>query len=149
MRRLILLRHAKSDWSEPGKADLGRPLNPRGREAAVLIGEYMMKHHLVPDRAVVSTAERTRETWSLVAGAFKQPPKGSFDARLYEAPPELLLDVIKETKPAIHTLLVIGHNPGLHDARDSPDRYGRHRRAPAHPREIADWRSRCDRLRNR
>lgn len=115
MRRLILLRHAKSDWSEPGKADLGRPLNPRGREAAVLIGEYMMKHHLVPDRAVVSTAERTRETFSLVAGTFKQPPKGSFDARLYEAPPEILLDVIKETKPVIHTLLVIGHNPGLHE----------------------------------
>lgn len=115
MRRLILLRHAKSDWSIPGKPDHGRPLNERGRASAPLIGRYMAHHHLVPDRAMVSTALRTRQTFRLVADAFASPPTETGEPRIYEADPETLFAVIRETPADIHTLLVVGHNPGLHD----------------------------------
>ncbi|WP_204322083.1 histidine phosphatase family protein, partial [Streptococcus pneumoniae] len=63
MHRLILLRHAKSDWPE-GVADHERPLNGRGRRAAPLMGEAMVERGYVPERALVSSAKRTQETWA-------------------------------------------------------------------------------------
>jgi phosphohistidine phosphatase len=115
MRRLILLRHAKSDWSDPGKPDHHRPLNERGRSSAPLIGRYMAHHHLIPDRALVSPAVRTRQTFALIAEAFERPPKEIGEARIYEADPDTLLAVVRETPASVHTLLLVGHNPGLQD----------------------------------
>lgn len=115
MRRLILLRHAKSDWSSPGKPDHDRPLNERGRAAAPRVGRYMVDHHLVPDRAVVSSSVRTRQTYRLVAEAFARPLKETVEPRIYEAEASTLLEVIRETPADVHTLLLVGHNPGLHD----------------------------------
>ena len=115
MRRLMLLRHAKSDWSRPDLADHDRALNARGREAAPKIGTYMARHALHPDLVVVSSARRARETLDLLLPALKKSPKVIFDPRLYEASPDTLLSVARETPPAVHTLLVIGHNPGLAD----------------------------------
>ena len=115
MRRLMLLRHAKSDWTRPGARDHERTLAPRGHEAAPRIGAYMARHGLMPDLVLCSTATRTRETWDLVAGAFPDPPPTTYEQRVYEAGAGTLLDVIKETKPAVHGLLLVGHNPGLHD----------------------------------
>lgn len=115
MRRLILLRHAKSDWSSPGANDHDRTLAERGRKAAPRIGAYLADHAPAPDCVLVSTARRTRETWGLVAEAFARPPQASFDERLYGADPQTILAVIRETAPACRTLLVIAHNPGLHE----------------------------------
>ena len=75
MRRLMLLRHAKSDWSATGQADIDRVLSARGRNAAPKVGEYMAAHALVPDLVLVSSAQRTRETWDLVSGAYKPAPR--------------------------------------------------------------------------
>jgi len=111
--RLMLLRHAKSDWSQPGLGDRARPLNPRGRKAAPKVGAYMARHALVPDLVVTSTATRVRETLDLVLPAFKRPPKVKHDARVYEAESDALLDVLKETPFEIQSLLLVGHNPGL------------------------------------
>jgi phosphohistidine phosphatase len=114
MRRLMLLRHAKSDWSEPGQRDHERDLAPRGREAAPRMGKFMARHGLLPDRAIVSTARRTRETWKLVGKALSDDTPASFDDRIYEASPDAILAVIQDSPRNAASLLVVGHNPGLH-----------------------------------
>jgi phosphohistidine phosphatase len=111
--RLMLLRHAKSDWSRPGLADHERSLNARGRKAAAAVGAYMARHDLVPDLIVASTATRVRETLDLVLKAFKTTPKVTQDARIYEAEPDALMAVIRRTPRATESLLLVGHNPGL------------------------------------
>ena len=113
MLRLMLLRHAKSDWSQPGLADVARLLNGRGEAAARLMGAYMAHHALIPARAVCSPAQRTRDTWGLVAGEWALPVEARFDERLYAASPDAILSVIQDQDDAARTLLVLGHNPGL------------------------------------
>ena len=115
MRRLMLLRHAKSDWTRPGTRDHERALAQRGRESAPRIGAYMVHHGLTPDRVVCSTATRARETWDLVAAAFADAPPTAYESRVYEAGAQALLAVVKETEADTHVLLLTGHNPGLHD----------------------------------
>ncbi len=115
MRRLMLLRHAKSDWSVDGQRDFDRTLSNRGRDAATLMGRYMSEHGLVPDHILVSPARRTRETWELIAPTFDRQPAFGYEPRLYEAPPSRLLEVLREVDPAIHTLMLIGHNPGMQE----------------------------------
>lgn len=115
MRRLMLFRHAKSDRSAPGAVDRDRPLERRGKEAAPRIGAYMTRHGLLPDSVVCSPARRTRETWSLVAAAFSKPPSVTFEERVYNATANTLLDVARKTSNDVHSLLIIGHNPGLQD----------------------------------
>jgi phosphohistidine phosphatase len=115
MRRLLLLRHAKSDWTGIGLKDQDRGLASRGRDSAPRVGAYMAHHALIPDLVLSSTATRARDTWGLVAEAFRAPPPVTFEARLYETAPKTLFDVIKSTKRDVHVLLVVGHNPGLRD----------------------------------
>lgn len=115
MRRLLLLRHAKSDWTRPGARDHDRTLASRGREAAPRVGAYMVHHALVPDLVLCSTAARARETWDLVAKAFAHKPAVVYEERLYEAGPNALFDVVQEAKSSVHALLLAGHNPGLHE----------------------------------
>jgi len=113
--RLMLLRHAKTEKAEPGMADRERALNARGQGDVPVIGAYMARHRLVPDLAVVSTARRTRETWDRLAAALAKKPAVTFEDRLYNAGTQAILAVLKETSPAVRTLLIVGHNPGLHD----------------------------------
>src|SRR5262249_40674061 len=115
MRRLMLLRHAKSDGTRPGARDHERTLGPRGREAAPRTGAYMVHHDLLPDLVICSTATRARETWDLVAKAFARKPEVVYEERIYEAGPNALFDVVKETKSGVHALLLTGHNPGMHE----------------------------------
>ena len=114
MRRLMLLRHAKTERAEPGERDRDRKLMKRGRADAPVIGSFMAHHGLVPDLALVSPAARAQETWALVAGCFAKPPRMTTDDRIYNANPEGLIAAIGETRKA-HALIVVGHNPGLHD----------------------------------
>jgi phosphohistidine phosphatase len=115
MRRLILLRHAKSDRGVPNVPDLARPLNPRGQEAAARIGAYMAKHDLVPNQVVCSPAQRTRDTWDVVAKSFTNPAPAGFEKRLYDANAEKVIAVLREAKPDSHTVMLVGHNPGMQD----------------------------------
>jgi phosphohistidine phosphatase len=112
MRRLMLLRHAKSDWAT-GLRDRDRPLNERGREAAPRMGAYMARHGLVPDLIIASTATRVRETLDLLLPSFPEAPHIAHDEKLYETEPEVLLDIIKEAPRTVHALLLVGHNPSL------------------------------------
>ena len=113
--RLMLLRHAKSEKAEPGKRDRERRLAARGHTDAEQIGAYLERHALVPDLAVVSSAERTRETWRRVGAALSSTPPVHFEDRLYDARTDGILDVIRETAPGTRCLLLVAHNPGLHD----------------------------------
>lgn len=118
MLRLLLLRHAKSVWPS-GVQDAERPLSDRGEAAARLMGGYMAHHALVPDRVVCSPARRTRETWTGVSAAMStQLPAVDFDGRLYGATRHGILSVIRDQDEAAHTLLVLGHNPGMQETAE-------------------------------
>jgi phosphohistidine phosphatase len=116
MRRLLLLRHAKSSWSEPGARDHDRPLNRRGQEAAPRVGAYLARHGLIPDRVLCSTARRARETWELVAAEAAAAPPPAFTERLYDATSRALVDVFRNLEAEAKSVLVVGHNPGLQEA---------------------------------
>jgi phosphohistidine phosphatase len=114
MPRLLLLRHAKTERAEPGERDRDRKLMARGRADASIIGAYMARHRLIPDLALVSPATRTLETWQLVAIALGKTPRMVKDERIYNAGTDGLDELIRGTDDA-RALLVVGHNPGLHD----------------------------------
>lgn len=114
MRRLMLLRHGKSD-RPAGIGDHERPLARRGRDDSAAMGRYMAASGLRPDLVVVSTARRAEETWELARPAFAQAVARRADRRIYEASAATVLGVIRETGPEIGMLLLVGHNPGFHE----------------------------------
>lgn len=110
-RRLILIRHAKSSWSDPFADDHARVLNQRGRASAEAIGAWLTEHGYVPEVVLCSDAIRTQETAQLVLPAFITKPQLRLSQMLYHAAPATVLDMIrKETAPVI---AVIAHNPGV------------------------------------
>ncbi|HEY6862210.1 MAG TPA: histidine phosphatase family protein [Pseudolabrys sp.] len=115
MRRLLLFRHAKAERSEPGMQDRDRRLIERGCKEAAKVGAYMASHALIPDRVMTSPSARTQETWKFAATAFRRPPVATSVERLYNATAHDIFSVVKETGATTHTLLIIGHNPGLHE----------------------------------
>ncbi|MDB5375110.1 MAG: phosphohistidine phosphatase [Belnapia sp.] len=114
MRQLLLLRHAKSSWDDPALPDHARPLNARGRRSAMAMAEAMRGLGLSPDIVFVSSARRTLQTLEALTpfedGALVEP----MDA-LYLAPWPRLLDELRQVPETARSLLLIGHNPGLHD----------------------------------
>jgi phosphohistidine phosphatase len=115
MRRLMLLRHAKAEKAKPGEPDRDRTLSARGRKDAPRLAAYMARHKLVPERALVSPALRTRETWDLLDEPLSAGPLVLYDEHLYDAQAETILKAIQNISPEVHSILVIGHNPGLHE----------------------------------
>ncbi len=113
-RTLVLLRHAKSDWSgdEP---DRERPLAPRGRRQAPDAGRWLASRLPGLDLAVVSPAARARATWDLVAAELAHPPPRQVDARMYAASDRELLEVVTELSDRSRTVVLVGHNPGLEE----------------------------------
>ena len=116
VRKLVLLRHAKSDW--PDVADHDRPLAKRGRRDAPVVGRWIGASGHAPDAVVCSTARRARETWELVstglaAAAPGEPPAVRYEPRVYEATVLGLLMLVREFDAAWRTALVVGHNPGI------------------------------------
>ena len=115
MFELMLMRHAKSDWSGH-TADIDRPLNDRGRRDAVRMGVYLNQKKLVPDRVVVSAAQRTRETAGLLLNDLAVPDKHIIvDKALYLADMETLCDIIELYASDNKRLLILAHNPGMDD----------------------------------
>jgi phosphohistidine phosphatase len=114
MRQLLLLRHAKSAWDDPALSDHARPLNARGRKAAAAMALAMRDFGIVPDVVLVSSARRTLQTLEAFApfeqGALVEP----LDA-LYLASWQQMLDVIRRVPETARSVMLVGHNPGLHD----------------------------------
>jgi phosphohistidine phosphatase len=114
MIRLLLLRHAKSDWSDAGLADRDRPLSKRGRESAPVIGRHMREKGWIPDLVLSSPATRTRQTLGLVLDRIGTSPNITFDETLYDfGSGERLLAAIKEHGGNAKTLMLVGHNPAI------------------------------------
>ncbi|WP_369239843.1 histidine phosphatase family protein [Streptomyces sp. R21] len=114
LRRLVVLRHAKSAWPA-GVADHERPLAPRGIRDAPAAGRALAEADCLPDLALCSTAVRTRQTWELAAAQWGTPPPVRLDPRLYGADAAELLEAVHEVPDQVGTLLLIGHNPGLEE----------------------------------
>jgi phosphohistidine phosphatase len=114
MRRLILFRHAKAEPRGPGEDDFDRPLSERGREDAALIGAALARENLAPDYALISPARRTAETWICARDAFPRI-RAELNRVLYNAAPEDIREAIDQVAERCDTLIVIGHNPGLHE----------------------------------
>jgi phosphohistidine phosphatase len=113
--RLLLLRHAKSDWSGAhDEDDHDRPLSERGVDAAPKIAAYMRSHGYDPALVLCSTSRRTKETLKLIVPAFAQAPQIRYTRQLYLAEWPQLLAEVRKAPPAASPLLVIGHNPGIH-----------------------------------
>lgn len=113
MRRLILLRHAKSSWDDPTLDDHDRPLNRRGKAAAPLIGAWLADRGFAPDHVVCSSSARTRETWARLAPALPAAPEPQLEPRLYHADPETMLDLLREAPETARAVMLIGHEPGI------------------------------------
>ncbi|GAB1511792.1 SixA phosphatase family protein [Actinophytocola sp. KF-1] len=108
-RTLVVIRHAKSDWSHDVPDDQ-RPLNPRGRREAPLIGQWVAEHVGAVDLVLCSTAVRARETLSrsgLTAAEVRH------DERVYAAGHQDLMSVLDEVSDDLGTVALVGHNPGL------------------------------------
>ena len=116
-RRLIVMRHAKSDWSS-GVDDHERPLARRGRREAGLAGDWLREQVADVGLVVCSSATRARQTWKRVAKRLDAVPELRVDDRLYGASDRQLRDVLRKLPDATRTVLVIGHNPGLEDLVD-------------------------------
>lgn len=113
MKRLTLLRHAKSTWDDPVARDFDRPLNGRGRRAARTIGAQMRALGLEFDSILASPAARVVETLAEVASGYGGPLEPEYDRRVYLAEPETLLQLIRSAGEETESLLIVGHNPGL------------------------------------
>jgi phosphohistidine phosphatase len=112
MRRLFLLRHAAAERAIAGQSDLDRPLEDDGLRDATTIGAYLARHHDTPGCVVVSPALRTRQT---LAATLPHAAAVTVDPRVYDARPATLMSVIKGAPDRCRSLMVIGHNPGLHE----------------------------------
>jgi phosphohistidine phosphatase len=114
MNRLILMRHAKSDWSQ-GTSDIARPLNKRGRSAAKRIGRHLTETGVQPDRILCSPARRTRETLAKMLPFFTALREILFVPGLYEGMENDYLAIIRAYGADADTLMVIGHNSATHE----------------------------------
>jgi phosphohistidine phosphatase len=115
MKTLHLLRHAKSSWKNPDLADFDRPLNGRGREAAPLVGQLILKKKIRPDLILSSPAERARQTAALIIESAELAAELRFDERIYDADATRLLDVVSQIDEPFGVALLVGHNPGMED----------------------------------
>jgi phosphohistidine phosphatase len=113
MKRVYLLRHAKSSWKDGSLADRERPLAGRGRRAAKAVARHLEKERLRPDLVLCSPARRTRETLERVEGGFGDRVEARLDEALYGASESKLLACLKALPREVGSVLLIGHNPGL------------------------------------
>jgi len=115
MKRLTLLRHAKSGWDDPVSRDFDRPLNAKGHRAARAMGRHMRDLGLRFDHVVASPALRVTETLGEIWQGYGRVLDPQLDRRVYLASASTLLDVVQETPDQAESLLLSGHNPGMEE----------------------------------
>jgi phosphohistidine phosphatase len=114
MRRLYLLRHAKSSWDDPDLDDHDRPLARRGRRASKLIGEHLRHEGLPPSLVLCSSAKRARQTLDGIAAGLVGS-EVSVEPGLYRASAASLLSRLREVPPEVESVMLIGHQPAIQD----------------------------------
>lgn len=113
MARLLLLRHAKAGWAEPGMRDFDRPLDTAGIEDAVAIGVAMGAADFRPDLVICSTARRARQTLDAIAQHIELG-RVLYTDGLYNSDASGYVDIVREA-PLAESLLIVGHNPMMED----------------------------------
>ncbi len=113
MKKLYLVRHAKSSWKNSGQRDFDRPLNKRGCNDAQEMGRRLNRSGEQPDLIVSSEANRAITTAEKLKSEFQNDPELRTDARLYHSSAATILNVINETSDRINTLCIVCHNPGI------------------------------------
>jgi phosphohistidine phosphatase len=115
MKRLYLLRHAKSSWDDPTLADHDRPLAPRGRRAAKVMAKHLARKGIAPELVLCSPSRRTRETLMRIVPGLGKSANVRIEAELYAASAAALLEVLHEVPDEVESVMLIGHNPGIQD----------------------------------
>lgn len=115
MRRVYLLRHAKSSWTDLSLADRDRPLARRGRRAAKAVARHLEAERIRPDLVLCSSARRTRETLERIEGAFGDRVEARLDEAIYGASESKLLERLTALPQEVGSVMLIGHNPGLEE----------------------------------
>lgn len=110
LRELLLVRHAKSDWSEPGQEDIDRPLSDKGKKSAKKVGRWLRESGLMPDLILVSPAKRAQQTFKRICN--ECPCISQTVEELYMAELDALKAVLSSVQEA-DRVMIIGHNPGL------------------------------------
>ena len=111
--RLILMRHAKSDWSNGSQSDHERPLNRRGKRDAPNMAGWLAECNLIPDLILVSSSQRTRETVGLMKEIWQTDPKIDYQEGLYHSSPEEIIAAVQSNPGEHQTVMVVAHNPGM------------------------------------
>jgi phosphohistidine phosphatase len=113
-KRLVLLRHAKSGWSDTELRDFDRPLSNRGMRDAPRMGQLLLQKGIQPDLIISSDAVRALTTAKLVAQELGYPVANILTSHaLYLAPPNVLLDAVSNASSDCETVLLVAHNPGM------------------------------------
>jgi len=116
MKILTLIRHAKSSWDHPGLEDIDRPLNPRGRKDAPLMGSVLARQGFAPQRFISSPALRALRTAEAIVAALGRPASAiTLDDRWYRFDAAGLLEVLRSLSPKLRWVACVGHNPALTD----------------------------------
>jgi phosphohistidine phosphatase len=115
MSELYILRHAKAVPHSDSRPDRDRALEDRGRGDARALAQWIAAHELRPDLVLCSPARRTRETLEELLGAFPRPAEIRYDDELYLGDADRLLDHLRELPEGARRVLLVGHNPGLHE----------------------------------
>ena len=113
VKRLLILRHAKSSWADSALDDWQRPLNDRGKRDAPRAGEWLRARSRVPDRIITSDAVRARTTAQAAAEAAGYSGEIVIEPSLYHAEEEAMFAVLNDVADDVRTVLIVGHNPGL------------------------------------
>lgn len=116
MKRLYVIRHAKSSWSDPALGDFDRPLNKRGKRDAPFMGTRLKEGGAKPDMIVTSPAKRAIKTARAIAKALGFPAKKIVEeTAVYEASLYDLLAVVRKIPDSCGEVVIVGHNPGFSD----------------------------------
>jgi phosphohistidine phosphatase len=115
VRRIILLRHGKSSWSDPTLSDVDRPLAPRGERASRNIAKYLRRNRIRPALVLCSPSLRTRQTLEAIEPSLGKGCSVELEAELYAASEQKLLERLRALPEAADSVLLIGHNPGLQE----------------------------------
>ncbi len=115
MKRLYLLRHAKSSWDDPTLADHDRPQAPRGRRAANVMAKHLGRKGISPELVLCSPSTRTRQTLKRLAQRLRKNADVRIEPELYAAPARDLLEVLRKVPDEVESVMLIGHNPGIQD----------------------------------
>lgn len=114
MKKLYLVRHAKSSWDDPSLDDIDRPLNQRGKKDAPEMGERLNKQKIFPDLLVSSPGKRARSTAKKIAKKIGYPKKDILiDDALYHGSDDMLIEIVKKLPDSVQSAMLFGHNPGF------------------------------------